>query len=98
MSLKSPGYVAHGPFFPHRSSSVASSAHTEALSDGYFSEVFDGEEAGETEDDDSAPLSDAITTLINAPLANTPSPTTVADKVHNPSSSCQFLNIASDYQ
>ena len=83
MSLKSPGYGACGPFFSQRSSSVASSTHTEALSDGYFSEVFDGEE--ETEDD-SAPLSDTITTLINAPFANTPSPTTVADKVHGPSS------------
>ena len=82
MSLKSPGCGVSGSFFPQRSSSVASSAHIEALSDGYFSEVFDGEE--ETEND-SAPLSDAITTLINAPLANTPSPTTVTDKVCSPS-------------
>lgn len=78
MSLKSPGYGARSPFFLQRSFSVASSTPTEALSDGYFSEVFEGEE--ETNDD----LSDTITTLINAPLANTPSPTTVTDKVHCP--------------
>ena len=80
MTLKSPSCGASGPFFPPRSSSVASSTHTEPLSDGYFSEVFDGED--ETEDN-SLPLSDTITTLINAPLANTPSPTTVPDKVHS---------------
>lgn len=91
MSLKSPGYGVSGSFFPQRSSSVTSSAHTEALSDGYFSEVFDGEE--ETEDN-GAPLSDAITTLINAPLANTPSPTTVADNVCSPTCSFQFLSVA----
>ena len=91
MSLKSPGYGVSGSFFAQRSSSVASSAHTEVLSDGYFSEVFDGEE--ETEND-RAPLSDAITTLINAPLANTPSPTTVADKVRSP----HFSGIDSDHR
>ena len=79
MSLKSPGYGARGAFFLQRSFSVASSTPTEALSDGYFSEVFEGEE--ETDND----LSDTITTLINAPFTNSPSPTTVTDKVHSPS-------------
>ena len=61
---------------PRRSSSIASSTYTDACSDGYFSEVFDGEEIEDV--DSTVPLSDTLTTLINAPLANSPSPSTIS--------------------
>lgn len=61
---------------PRRSSSIASNAYTDACSDGYFSEVFDGEEIEDV--NNTAPFSDTLTTLINAPLANFPSPSTIS--------------------
>lgn len=61
------------------SSSTASSAHADAHSDGYFSEVFEGE--GMDDIDSTATLSDTMTTLINAPLANSPVPSTAGGKV-----------------
>lgn len=78
MSLASPFSGVRGPFPPQRSSSVASSTHTEAFSDGYFSEVFEGDEI-----EDTAQLSDTLTTLINAPISN---PSTTA----NSKPTCSF--------
>lgn len=79
MSLKSP-LGLHDSFRYQRSSSIVSSTHTDACSDGYFSEVFEGEEMDDG--DSTAPLSDTLTTLINAPLANSQSPTVLDSKVY----------------
>ena len=81
----SPCSSVRGSFFTQRSSSVASSSHTDSVSDGYFSEVFEGEEM----DDINPPLSDTLTTLINAPFANTPTSSTTTSKVHA-TTGCQY--------
>ncbi len=71
MSLMSP-INAH-PLHPsriHRSSSTSSSV---AESDGYFSEVFDGEEMEEGGGDtagSSQPVPKAISSLFSAPITN----------------------------
>lgn len=73
MSLMSPT-TAHplhpSPYQRHTSTTSA------ADSDGYFSEVFDSEEQ-----DDPAPLPGNLTTLISAPLVNSPSSLTFINKV-----------------
>lgn len=93
MSLDSPrsGSGVRAPSLLQRSSSVASSTYTDGFSDGYFSEVFEGEEMDDI-NSSLTPLSDTLTTLINAPFANSPSPSTPTSKVC-PSMNLGILNL-----
>lgn len=67
MTLMSP--VPLATTHSHRPSSTAES-------DGYFSEVFDNEDS-----QDTTILSDTLSSLLNGPLANSPTTTTFINKV-----------------
>ena len=71
MNLASPSWpsTSSHPPHPHRSTSLTSS--TAESSDGYFSEVFDVEEM-EASLDGAPPISDNLSSLISAPVINTP--------------------------
>lgn len=69
MTLMSPVPLATTHSHRPSSSSIAES-------DGYFSEVFDNEDS-----QDATILSDTLSSLLNAPLANSPTTTTFINKV-----------------